>query len=91
MLRDAPKPDWRDKKMNLVIYINETYEEEQALYDIDNQKVLLKGDYYHDKISAKISGYLLAKGVDEDEVEEVYIDQYHILFDFLKFYDGSED
>ena len=77
--------------MNLVIYINETYEEEQALYDNDNNKVLLKGDYYHDKISSKISGYLFAKGIDESEVEDVYIDQDHVLFDALEFYDGSED
>ena len=79
------------KTMNVVIYINETYEEEQALYDVDSQKVLLKGDYYHDKISAKISGYLIAKNIEEDEVEDIYIDQNHELFKVLEFYDGSED
>ena len=77
--------------MNLVIYINETFEEEQAVYDVDNKKVLLKGDYYHDKISAKISGYLTAKDIDEDEVEDIYIDQDHEMFNVLEFYDGSED
>lgn len=77
--------------MNLVIYTNETFEEEQALYDVTNKKVLLKGDYYHDKIRSKISGYLFAKEVDEDEVQDIEIDQNHELFEVLDFYDGSED
>lgn len=77
--------------MSLVIYVNETFEEEQALYDADKKKVILKGDYYHDKISAKIEGYLFAKGIDEDDVEHVYIDQDHELFEVLEFYDGSDD
>lgn len=77
--------------MNLVIFVNETFEEEKALYDLDKKEVLLKGDYYHDKIDFVIEGYLIAKDVDSDDVEDVWIDQNHELFDELEFYDGSDD
>lgn len=77
--------------MNLVIYINETYEEEKALYDIDRDEVVIKGDYYHDKIDHVIEGYLIAKEIDEDAVEDIWIDQNHELFEKLDFYDGSLD
>ena len=77
--------------MNLVIYINDTHEEEKALYDLDRGKIVLKGDYYHDKIDYLISGYLMGKDIDEDSIEEIYINSYHELFEELEFYDGNLD
>lgn len=75
--------------MNLIIYVNDTFEEEKALYDLDEKEVLLKGDYYHDKIDYKISGYLLALGIDEEDVVEENIDSKHELFKELEFYNDS--
>jgi hypothetical protein len=43
--------------MKLVIFANKHYEEEKALMDLDKKEVLLKGDYYHDKIDNVIEGY----------------------------------
>lgn len=72
---------------SLVIYINGHYEEEMALYDLENNEVILKGDYYHEKISFVIEGYLYALGLKEDEdVPREYIDKTHELFETLDFY-----
>lgn len=72
---------------SLVIYINEHYEEEMALYDLENEEVILKGDYYHEKISFVIEGYLYALGLKEDEdVPMEHIDKTHELFETLDFY-----
>lgn len=46
--------------MKLVIFTNATYEEEMALVDVDNEVVILQGDYCHDKIECVIDGYLSA-------------------------------
>jgi hypothetical protein len=73
--------------MNLIIYINEHFEDERALFDLDNNKILLMGDYYHDKIDAKIEGYLLALDIDEDDVAEEWIDKTHKHFKQLGFYE----
>ena len=37
--------------MKLIIFINSTMEDEQALVNSENNEILLKGDYYHDKLS----------------------------------------
>jgi len=72
---------------SLVIYINGHYEEEMALYDLENEEIILKGDYYHEKISFVIEGYLYALGLKEDEdVPMEYIDKTHELFETLDFY-----
>ena len=42
----------------LIIYINETFEEEKALVDLATMKTLEKGDYYHDKINQTIDGFI---------------------------------
>jgi hypothetical protein len=77
--------------VNLVVYINNTFEEEKALYDLDERRIIIKGDYYHDKIDHVIEGYLIAKDIDEDEVEDIWIDNNHEMFEELEFYDGSMD
>ena len=77
--------------MNLVIYINDNYEEEKALYDLDRKKVIIKGDYYHDKIDYLISGYLMGKDISKDNVKDIYVNDNHDpkLFKELEFYDGE--
>lgn len=72
---------------NLIIYVNKHYEEEKALYDLETNEILLKGDYYHNKIDYLIKGYLLALNIDEDEVLDEWMDRTHKLFDYLDFYD----
>ncbi|MGV4321192.1 hypothetical protein [Bacillus mojavensis] len=75
--------------MNLIIYVNDNFEEEKALFDLESKKALLTGDYYHDKIDERIEGYLEAlkdfKIVKEEELElcEVYIDKSHEHYDLL--------
>lgn len=80
--------------MNLIIYINEHYEEEQALYDLEKKEAILQGDYYHDKISPKIDGYLEAledHGIYTKEVPVEYMTREHELYEKLNFYDEELD
>ena len=42
--------------MELIVYTNSTFTEEQAL-SVDGA-VVLQGDYYHDKITDKINGFI---------------------------------
>lgn len=76
---------------NLVIYTNETFEEEKALYDLDEKKILLNGDCYHNKIDYVIGGYLFALGIDKENVENIYIGSKHKLFQELDFYNDNYD
>ena len=46
--------------LKLIQYYNADDEDEQCLFDLTNNKIMLKGDYYHDKISEEIEGYLCA-------------------------------
>jgi len=80
--------------INLKIYQNTTHEEEeQALVNSDTGETYINGDYYHEKASVKIEGFL--KALESlniaHEVEEVEIDQNHEMFKNLYFYDGSND
>lgn len=80
--------------MQLIVYGNETYEEEKALVDVSTGKVLLQGDWYHDKIDSQIEGYLKAlKSYDlyTEDVPTQWIAPSDPLFNKLNFYDGSED
>lgn len=79
--------------MNLIIYINSHFEEEKALYDLDKNEALLKGDQYHDKIYEKIEGYLKALqdfNVYEKSVAEEYIDSNHEFYQQLSFYNEED-
>lgn len=80
--------------MKLIIYGNKHYEEEKALVDLDKKKVLLKGDYYHDKIDEKIEGYLQALfdfNIYQQDVSTEWIDYKHELYNFLEFYNEEYD
>lgn len=77
--------------MKLIIYINENFEEERALFDLDSGVEILKGDYYHDKIDETIGGYLKAlKDFDiyKADVEQELIDESHALYIKLNFCGG---
>lgn len=78
--------------MNLVIYVNDTFEEERALVDLDTGVEILNGDYYHDKIDDRIAGYLSAlrdHKIYTDEVPTEYIGKKHEYFGRLDFYDDG--
>ena len=46
------------KTINLIHYYNDEFDEEEALYNADTKELIIKGDYYHDKISEYIKGIL---------------------------------
>ncbi|MGR6760287.1 hypothetical protein ACU1JV_00390 [Paenibacillus sp. T2-29] len=75
--------------MELIIYVNDEFEDEKALFDLKSKKVLVKGDQYHDSIRGKIEGYLEALNDFEiycDEVEDKWIDCNHEHFNLVGFY-----
>jgi hypothetical protein len=79
--------------MKLIIYTNDHFEEEKALFDIENNETILKGDYYHDKINEKIKGYLQALrefNIYKDEVDDEWINNEHHHYNLIGFYDDSE-
>lgn len=74
--------------MNLVVYINDNFEDERALFDLDKMKVILMGDYYHDKIDDRIEGYLEAlkdNGIYNKEVDSEWIDESHEHYKLMEF------
>ncbi len=78
--------------MKLIIYVNDHFEEEKALFDLDENKTLLIGDYYHDKIGGKIEGYLEALKDHEiyvDEVSTEWIDSSHQHYELVGFYNNN--
>lgn len=80
--------------MNLVIYGNKHYEDEKALVNVDKNEVILKGDYYHDKINDKIDAYLQALkdfNIYSFDTNEEWIDSKHELYNYLGFYNEEED
>lgn len=81
--------------MELLHITNGTYEEEEALIDISNEelKIILKGDYYHNGISARIAGFLRGLRYVNTyfKISAKLIDKNDELFEKLDFYDGSED
>jgi hypothetical protein len=75
--------------MNLIIYTNSHYEEEKALVNLDTKEVILKGDYYHDKIEHLIEGYLQALrdlNMYNGEIRNEEINSNHDMYDELEFY-----
>ncbi len=76
--------------MKLIIFANEHFEEEKALFDLEENRVVLKGDYYHDKINEKIEGYLQALyefNIYKEDVDEEWIDNTHDLYEAIDFYE----
>jgi hypothetical protein len=75
------------------VVINETFEEEKALIEVsDDNAVIFKGDYYHDKIDKRIDGFF--DGLSYCEVkyelqEDEYINPKNDLFDKLDFYNDK--
>ena len=76
--------------MKLIIYINENFEENKSLVDLDANEVILSGDHYHDKIDYRIEGYVGALNdhkiydVDSEDIPEETIGPDH------KYYDRSD-
>lgn len=44
-------------KKNFLTIINIHFEDEALLIDLDTNKVVMQGDYYHNKIFGKIDGF----------------------------------
>lgn len=60
--------------MKLIIYVNEDFEEQKSLVDVDEEEVLLNGDAYHDKINERMEGYVTALNVHkiyDKEIEDI--------------------
>lgn len=80
--------------MHLIVYRNGHFEEEKALYNKTTKSVIIKGDYYHDKIDYFIEGYVSALnefGIYTDEVEEKEIYSDHFMYGVLEFYNDEAD
>ena len=78
---------------DFIIYKNATHEEgEMALVNItEGSSVIYNGDWYHEKVSSKIEGYLHAFGIDILKVKAVELTPDNEEFHDLYFYDGTED
>jgi DNA-binding LacI/PurR family transcriptional regulator len=74
--------------MKLIIYRNEDFEEEEALFDLESKRVIMSGDYYHNKINERINGYLQALAdfdIYDKEVGYEWIDSSHEHYSLLDF------
>lgn len=82
----------RTTKRKFIIYTNSTFEEEKALVERkengEKHIVVMKGDYYHDKIDEKINGFLLGLQYSniEYELKEIEVFPNLKLFEELDFY-----
>lgn len=79
--------------LRLIKVYNATYEEEECLYDLTNDRVLLEGDYYHDKISYKIDAYI--KALEDFEIDFELEDYEGLLpsnplFEIIGFYNDED-
>lgn len=79
--------------MDLAIYKNGTWEEEKALWDCKFNKLIMKGDYYHDKIDEHIDGFLdgLSYCDVKFKVSHINLKPDNYRFEELDFYDGGND
>lgn len=81
--------------MKFLKITNETYQTESALMDIGLKTpiVIVKGDYYHDKIDDVIDGFKLALNYMKIEYDwkEEYIGTENEWFKELEFYDVTEE
>ena len=77
------------EKIKFIKFINGTLEDEAALYDVNNNEIVIKGDDYHDKIYEKIDGII--QGIEyvgiEVAVEEKIIYSDNEMFNVLDFYE----
>ena len=77
------------KKIKFIRFVNGTFEDEVALYDVGNNEIVIKGDDYHDKIYEKIDGII--QGIEyvdiEVTVEEKIIYPDNEMFNVLDFYE----
>ncbi|HHT97704.1 MAG TPA: hypothetical protein GXZ90_07405 [Clostridiales bacterium] len=73
----------------LKIYINKTLEEEKALVDERTGEILLKGNYYHDKMYPQIKGLLKGFNIVNVvyHINEEIIGPEHPMFNKLEFYE----
>jgi len=79
--------------MNLVHYINKTFDEEEALYDPLKRKLIAHGDYYHNHISQVIEGIVIGleyAGYNVNVTEE-YLRPDNPLFTEFDFYIGDDE
>ena len=79
-----------------IIVYNKTHDEgECALYDATNDVVIIRGDYYHNKIDSQIEGFFTALQYTKQPFEKGEIDltpELNIsLWNKCSFYDGRED
>lgn len=77
-----------NKTLELIHYYNGTFEDEQALYDKTNDKLITKGDDYHDKIYEYIQGILhgfIYSNIKYNITSET-VNPKDKMFDILEFY-----
>lgn len=77
--------------MELIVYTNSTFTEEQAL-SVDGA-VVLQGDYYHDKITDKINGFIACLNYLEKPytLSGTYLNPTNDLFTQIEFYNDTEE
>lgn len=76
--------------MKIKTYYNSTFEEEAALVNVENDEVILHGDYYHDKIIEQIDGFIYALNylkIEHEILEPESIAPDNKLFEKIGFYE----
>jgi hypothetical protein len=78
--------------MKLQILYNATLEEEKALINVETKEIIMKGDYYHDKINYQIKGYLdglKSMNIKYELLEELEVTPEMDLFNICDFYNDN--
>jgi hypothetical protein len=78
--------------MKLQIIYNSTLEEEKALINVETKEIIMKGDYYHDKINYQIKGYLdglKSMNIKYELLEELEVTPEMDLFNICDFYNDN--
>ena len=78
--------------MKLQILINSTYNDEKALINADTKEIIVKGDYYHDKINEYIEGFLHGlrfTNIEYELLEELEVTPDMELFNICDFYNDN--
>lgn len=66
---------------NFLTIINLNFEEEAMLIDLDTNKLVMQGDYYHNKILDKIDGFV--KGLEYAGYKVNISTEYGMYEDFV--------